>query len=269
MDEVLDGIRQAKINATEFCTNFFPDHARLQAWIAHGDLSLLAADNRCTFFLRKDRSSWRLYFCAAHTIALKEEAAKLTQWITEPVVVDLVGRETDSTSIVELLQSVGFLQCGSLQRLSRAAIFEEQLENPRCPPVDEAEMPDAMCTLRLIEDTFDQHAEQLPTLYEIELAIAQREILLARREGQIAGLLFFERQGFSSTVRFWVVASEYQGTGVGSSLMTAYFRKQKAVRRFTLWVNKLNTKAIQKYRHYGYVPDGLIDYVLVNGATQL
>ena len=268
IDEVLDGIRHSKAHATEYCTNFFPDQGRLQTWIAYGDLSRLAGDRRSTLFLRKDRDFWRLYFCAADFTALREEAEKLMQWITRPVVADLVGRETDSSNIVELLQSVGFRECGSLRRLARAMVLEELPENPGHLLVDEARMPDAMCILHLIEGTFDRHAEQLPTSYEVELAIAQQQILLARRDERIVGLLFFERQGLSSTVRFWVVAPEFQGTGVGASLMTAYFRRQKTVRRFTLWVNKLNTNAIEKYRHYGYVPDGLIDHVLVNGASQ-
>jgi ribosomal protein S18 acetylase RimI-like enzyme len=87
---------------------------------------------------------------------------------------------------------------------------------------------------------------------------------VVKRDGVLAGLLFFETHGLASTVRFWVVAEEFRALHVGSALMSNYFRSQDTVRRFTLWVNACNTNAIQKYRHYGYEPDGLVDHVLTN-----
>ena len=81
---------------------------------------------------------------------------------------------------------------------------------------------------------------------------------------QIAGLLFFETQGFTSTLRFWAVATEYRDLKFGSALMREYFTTQNAVKRFVLWVAADNLNAVQKYGHYGYKPDGLVDYVLAN-----
>jgi hypothetical protein len=46
--------------------------------------------------------------------------------------------------------------------------------------------------------------------------------------------------------------------------MRYYLATHGAVRRFILWVTVSNENAVQKYRHYGYAPDGLIDDVLVN-----
>jgi ribosomal protein S18 acetylase RimI-like enzyme len=100
--------------------------------------------------------------------------------------------------------------------------------------------------------------------YEIESAIENRQVLAARREGVLAGLLFFETQGLASTVRFWTVAEKFRDCRVGSALIQHYFQTHGAVRRFTLWVNSNNENAISKYRHYGYAPDGLVDQVLAN-----
>ncbi len=47
-------------------------------------------------------------------------------------------------------------------------------------------------------------------------------------------------------------------------LMRHYLESHGGVRRFTLWVAAVNQNAIEKYRHYGYAPDGLVDQVLVN-----
>ena len=130
--------------------------------------------------------------------------------------------------------------------------------------IEFAVVPDAKAVLELLERAFDRFGEQLPAQYEIESAIQAQQVLVARRQGDIAGLLFFETQGFSSTLRFWAVATEHRALKVGSALMRHYFATQNAVKRFVLWVAADNVNAVQKYGHYGYKPDGLVDYVLVN-----
>lgn len=77
-------------------------------------------------------------------------------------------------------------------------------------------------------------------------------------------MLFFETQGFTSTLRYWLIAPEYRLQGVGSGLMHRYFDDNPAIRRFLLWVITANANAIGKYEHYGFVPDGLVDHVLAN-----
>ena len=65
-------------------------------------------------------------------------------------------------------------------------------------------------------------------------------------------------------IRYWMVAEPFRALRLGSALMQHYFNMQGAVRRFVLWVNADNTNAIEKYRHYGYAPDRLVDHVLAN-----
>src|SRR5262249_62351967 len=109
----------------------------------------------------------------------------------------------------------------------------------------------------------DRFADQLPTPYEIEAAITARQIFIIKQNGEIAALLFFETQGLTSTIRYWLVASQFHSRGFGSALIRHYFVTPPAVRRFMLWVTATNENAIQKYQHYGYKPDGLVDHVLV------
>jgi ribosomal protein S18 acetylase RimI-like enzyme len=127
-----------------------------------------------------------------------------------------------------------------------------------------ADIADRDGILGLLNRSFDPYADQIPTPYEIEAAIASRQILAIKCDGSLAALLFFETQGFTSTVRYWVVAEEFQSRGFGSALIRHYFAAQGAVRRFILWVTVDNDNAVQKYRHYGYQPDGLVDHVMVN-----
>ena len=83
--EVTDAVNQARTGDGEYCSNFFPSTRRLQGWITHSELF---CDSRgdVTFFWRKDRGFWHLYFCAANPAALQRAMAALPMLRTEPVV---------------------------------------------------------------------------------------------------------------------------------------------------------------------------------------
>jgi ribosomal protein S18 acetylase RimI-like enzyme len=180
---------------------------------------------------------------------------------TGRVVTDLVGNETTLSHLLPPLEQAGFRRYTRLQRMARIGRPESIAGGPQ---IGFAEKADCQAVLGLIENSFDRHGEQLPMLYEIESAVESRQVLAATHDGELAGLLFFETQGLASAVRFWAVAEKFRALKVGSALIQHYFKTQNSVRRFTLWVNSGNENAIQKYRHYGYAPDGLVDQVLAN-----
>jgi ribosomal protein S18 acetylase RimI-like enzyme len=262
--EALAALRDAKAGATDFRTNFFPSEAKLQGWIDHSEL-FSDVHEGATFFLRKDRDFWHLYFCAASPDALQSQAAKLSILMAEPVVTDVVGNQPALEELLARLESVGLRRYARLQRMARAQLREPS-PSPATgdSPVVCADKADCSAILALIESAFDRCAEQLPQLYEIESAVDHRQVLVAKRDQAVAGLLFFETQGLASSIRFWAVARQFHSLGIGSLLMRHYFGTQSAVRRFTLWVNTVNENAITKYGHYGYAPDGLVDHVLAN-----
>jgi len=259
--QVFDAVQSAKAGAPAFCTNFFPVESKLRGWIDHGEL-FAELRNGATFFFRKDRDFLRLYFCAADVAALQREMVARPCVQTERVITDLVGKGPALDDLASAIESAGFRRHTLLQRLVRAAGPESAADGP---PVGFAEKADSQAVLRLIESLFDHYGEQLPTLYEIESAVASRQILAARSNGKLAGVLFFETQGLASTIRFWAVAETFRDLKTGSALMRQYLKIHDAVRRFTLWVNANNENAIRKYRHFGYAPDGLIDRVLARG----
>ena len=258
--QVFNAVQRAKAGATAFCTNFFPVESKLLGWINHGELSGELHDG-VAFFFRKDRDFLRFYFCAADTAVLQREIAAWSGLKTERVVTDLVGNESAVNNLLSALEPAGFRRHTQLQRLARMGRSEPAAGGP---PVGFAEKADGGAVLGLIENTFDRYSEQLPMLYEIESAIESRQILMVRCDGELAGLLFFETQGLASTVRFWAVAEKFRDLKTGSALIRHYFKIHDSVRRFTLWVNAGNENAIQKYRHYGYAPDGLIDHILAS-----
>ena len=261
--EVFDAIQQAKTGAPDFRTNFFPVQSKLQSWIDQGGLTSHRR-NGATFFFKKDRDFRHFYFCAADLPALRREIPLLDEFKTEPMVTDVVGHGPALEELLAALRSSGFRNYTKLQRMMRPATQNEASPTSHTVEVIEAGPSDSRAVLNLIESAFDRYGEQLPSPDEIQSAIDARQILMVKRDGAIAGLLFFETQGVSSAVRFWVVAEKFRALRVGSALMLHYLNLHPAVRRFTLWVNTANNNAIRKYEHYGYKPDGLVDHILAN-----
>lgn len=261
--QVFDAIQKVKINAPGFCTNFFPLERKVQGWIDHAELFEEIRDG-VAFFLRKDRGFWHLYFSAASGESLKRELAILPVLKKEPVVVDVIGNEDAVKDLSSLIEPEGFQPYQKLCRMARSNQAALQASGAVSAPAGYASRPDASAILELLYRSFDRYAEQLPMLYEIEAAIDGRQILVAKRERKLAGLLFFETQGLTSMVRYWLVDEAFRAFRFGSALMQRYFAVQQTVRRFILWVLADNENAIQKYQHYGYAADGLVDLVLAN-----
>lgn len=266
--QVFDAMQQAKRDAPAFCTNFFPTQGRLQGWIDHNAL-LVEERAGAVFFLRRDHEFWHLYFCAADVPALRRELAVFPSVKSEPVAIDLIGKEGALDSLLSAVEFAGFRRYCRLLRLARSGEPVEPAQSfPADAQVQWGDPTDVPAILELLEASFDRYADQLPMPYEIQAALAARQIQVVKCDGTLAALLYSETQGFTSTVRYWVVAERFRAQRLGAALMRQYFASNPAVRRFILWVTADNENAVGKYRHYGYAPDGLTDHVLLNAMIR-
>jgi len=266
--EVFDAVQKAKAGASAFATNFFPVERKLQGWITHAEM-LVERHNDAVLFLRKDRDFWHLYFSAANPEALQWAIGSSAMVKRERIVTDLVGNEPGIKGLITVLEAVGFHPYHRLFRMARLAHSSPTDVSLDGTTVLFAEKSDSGAIFDLIFRSLDRYAEQLPALHEIEAAAANRQILMVKCDGELAGLLFFETQGLTSTVRYWLVAERFRARRFGAVLMRRYFAIHLTVRRFILWVMTGNEDAIKKYRHYGFSPDGLVDHVLTNGMIRL
>ena len=267
VDEVFAAIQQVKTAAPAFCTNFFPVQKKLQDWIAHGELTGESREG-AAFFFREDRDLQHFYFCGGSVAALESGIGGVAALKTERVVTDLVGSESTLKDMMGCLENAGFRRYSQLQRMARAAHSSQPPVSGADVPVVFAEASDKQAILDLLEKSFDHYADQLPTAYEIEATIEAKQIFAIKCGEELAAILFYETQGFTSTVRYWVVAERFQSKRLGASLIRHYFATQSAVKRFVLWVTAANENAVKKYQHYGYAADGLIDHVLANKMIQ-
>lgn len=261
--EVFDAIQRAKTGATAFTTNFFPNLQKLEDWINRREL-FVEASQRTALFLRQDRDFWHLYFSAANEGELEKAVIALPALRTERLAVDLIGVKRTIQPMLSVLELVGFRRYKNLYRMARPAGPAPAQTACTDYRIDFARRADSELLLDLISQSFDRYAEQLPTLSEIQMATEARQILSARRDTAIAGLLFFEDHGFTSTIRYWLVSPSFRQAGFGSALMSSYLKRPTSVRRFILWVLADNNHAIAKYHQHGFAADGLLDYVLTN-----
>jgi hypothetical protein len=242
--------------------------SKVETWIEHETLSLITGQG-AVFFLRKDRDFQHLYYCAADLPALERELTAQAQITSGRITLDLVGSEAAIQPQIDVLQKLGFKPHTKLVRLTRAAQSSATATPPQLEKkfslvvADERDSPEI---LKLIETCFNPYADQLPASYELQEAIADRQVLIVKQDGKIAGALFFETQGLTSTVRYWVVAEAFRSQHLGSALMHRYFKTQDSVVRFVLWASAANTEALAKYEHYGYKPDGLMDQIMTSAA---
>jgi len=262
--EVGDAVNRARTGSTGYCSNFFPSPQKLQSWITHGVLFCDQHDGMA-FFFRKDRDFWHLYFCAANPTVLQQAVAAHTMLKNEPVVLDLIGKKPALAEMTAWFEPAGFRIYNHLFRMARTVVTETPLlKTDLDSRVVVASQADSHSILDLLLRSFDSRAEQIPTLYEIETAVAAGQIRVVHDAGMLAGLLYFETQGITSILRYWLIVPGFRAQGLGACLMHRYFAEHPAVRRFLLWVVAANTDAIRKYEHYSFVPEGLVDYVLAN-----
>ena len=268
VDRVFTVIQRVKSSAPAFCTNFFPVPQKLQNWIDHGEL-FYEHRPEAAFFFRTDRDFWRVNFCATNGEALKRELMALPDVKMKPMIMDLIEREAVSDSLVPVLETTGFRLYTRLRRLARlgSASDSQRLSAGDLQPVY-AGNDDARVVFDMLNSSFDRYAEQLPTMHEIEAAISNRQILVMKHLQTLAGLLYFETQGITSAIRYWVVAEKFRALHYGSALMRAYFAAHAVIQRFNLWVLADNQPAILRYQHFGYVSDKLVDHVLVNNLIR-
>ena len=259
--QVFDAIGGVKSSASAFCTNFFPVQKKLESWIEHGEL-FADIQSGAAFFFRQDRDLWHLYFSASDAGTLQQQAGTLNELRDLPVTTDLVGNESALATVIGALEPVGFRRYGQLQRMARIA--QPTTGEPVASEIIFGDRTDVGAVVSLLESAFNRFADQLPTAYEIEAALADRQILVIKSAGTLAAMLYFETQGLSSTLRYWAVAEPFRLQRLGAALMRRYFDSHASVRRFILWVASANRNAVAKYEHYGYKADGLIDHILAN-----
>lgn len=254
-------IREVKQIGPRFATNAFFSPDKIEHWTQTGVVHGLASEG-CLLLLRKDADFLRLYYYAANYEALRQALFILRSEATEDVICDLVGRQLDIDALASIFEQGGFRRYAALCRLVKTLSSQQE------SVVDDAEVvmaraEDVAAVSDILNTAFDRYAEQIPTLSEIAQAVQNANLLLVRRGGKIAGLLHYESVGVTGTVRYWYVDSAFRNQGLASRLLRSFFSRCPQAKRAILWVMKDNENAIVRYKHFGFIAEGLTDQIML------
>lgn len=261
IDEIYRAKNIVKDNGENFFTNLYVKDNSLIQWILRGQIYYFSSNNNL-FILRLRKEFWHLYFWTNDLEIFSKELLCLTEKINSLISVDLLrrGGGQDNERLVSCLLKSKFTKYISLTRMSCVKNPSEKKETDVSWT---AELSDVYEVEKIIYENMNPLCEQIPDIEEIASAIYNRQILVARSNLEIAAILFFERKGISSTLRFWAVRKKYQGQGFGKMVYERYISTNADARRWLLWVRDDNLKVKQIYQRYGMNFDDLYDSVWV------
>jgi len=243
-------------------TNWFAAPERVDEWIARGSLATLQGE-RAVLIFRRDNGFWRVYHVAADMVALSQILSEVCggHEINGVLTTDLVGRATDLEGVAGIYRERGFSDHNCLIRMSRA-IPAQSVEGCTEGVVfaSPEDVEEASAFLRRL---LDPYTDQIPEEAEIREAAVRRNLLLVRHRKALGGLLLFETVGITSHLRYWYVDDGARNQGIGARLMHRFLSLTQASKRLILWVVRDNHDAIEKYRHYGFQPEALVDRIMI------
>ncbi len=245
-----------------FITNFYTDVFKHGIWIKKEAL-FFEKSGDTLFLIKKNETFWNIFYCST-TISELSEALDYfkTNYPTQIMMVDVVGTDEQSASIIKMLTEKNYTDYSSLVRMSRITPrdnIEYKNEN-----LCYADVADADEILKILTKYFDARCEQIPYIEELKEYAEKNCIILYKEVSRILGFVVFESNANTHYLRYWFVYPEYRDKKIGSILLNRFFHEGRSTRRQLFWVMTNNDNAIKRYRHYGFAEENLFDYVMSN-----
>jgi ribosomal protein S18 acetylase RimI-like enzyme len=243
-------------------SNFYPEVDKVNSWISHGQLSKIDL-GETVVFLRKETAFSYMYYCSASLESLNKALFQLKSITGDMLlVVDIIGKNPDIQPITSVFNKNGYYVYTILNRMSRSTTAEET--SNASPLLLKADLSHADAISGLLHHYFDPIAEQLPTFDEIKKWIEVNHLILMVEDGEILGFVIFDIIGVTSYLRYWFVHPQHRNRKIGSTLLNEYFNCSSNTKRQLFWVIQSNENAINRYLHYGFQPENLIDHIVTN-----
>jgi hypothetical protein len=259
--EISEGVEKIKNLNNRFITNFFLNETKITQWIEDQTLFSIESSHSI-FILRKHMDFLYLYYISAGFSELFRDLQDFQLIPETDLVVEIVSKNGDLDQISPGFQTQGFVHHETLKRMSmmkNSTVDKSEMT----AGINFASLSDSEHVLDFLLKRLDKYSEQIPEIKEIYAAILNKNILLSKTDGEIAGLLYFEKTGFTSHLKEWLVNEKYRNNSIGSKLIKSYFYLCENCNRFILWVKENNADAISKYEHYGYRMENLKDIIMV------
>lgn len=242
-----------------FITNFFLDPVKHGLWIAKGDCYTECIGSTL-FIIKRSPSFWNVFYCST---THEEFGADLSAFIAvhsaSTMMFDIVGRDLQCQSMVELFISKGCKEATSLVRMTRMTTPMEYTPDNSIRKATENDIQEVS---HLLHTYFDEQTEQIPYDEELLEYARQGHVLVCEQEGKMTGFLIYELSVTTIYLRYWFTHPDYRDKKVGSRLLRRFFEEGKDTKRQLFWVIRTNENAIKRYRHYGFTEENMYDYVM-------
>jgi len=260
-DLVLKEINSVKSASRNFVTNYYLNKDSLEFWLRR-KCFFFDKIGETSFFYRKDQDFFHLFYISPAYEELGRSLGVLAGR-DEILVADIVAKPGEIDSILSVFFKNSFHPYITLQRMYKTtAMGREKYEFHN--EITYAFKGDEETIHDILISGVDRYAEQIPSVEELTLEIRNKNIILIKKEGVIAGFVHYNIKGLTSHLRYWFVNPDFREQRIGSKLLRSYFSLTPQAIRFILWVIQTNDNAIKRYFHYGYVLDNLTDTVLIN-----
>lgn len=257
----IEQLRQlvAEARKQRFITNFFFDPDKHSVWITRGDCYTEQV-GETLFIIRCDKFFWNVFYSSTSLEKLTMDLRLLfAEYSNQTMMFDVVGKEIQCLTIVEMMKEHGCKVATSLVRMTRVGEPFDYCPDSTVRAATSEEVP---LVRDLLHQYFDAQLEQLP--YEEELLDFARQghMLVCEENGVIAGFLLYELNATTLYPRYWFTNPAFRDKRIGSRLFRKVFEEGRSTKRQILWVIRTNENAIKRYRHYGFKEENMYDFVL-------
>jgi ribosomal protein S18 acetylase RimI-like enzyme len=249
-----------RLKSKEMKTNFFMTEFQFNQLQAENKIQVYKTDKAC-FLLIHDLGFKRLYFIVPNVKELKPFLEFLKVGNHSEISVETVGNSNYIKEIKDIFIQNGFYEYSSMVRMSkiRNEVIKVDFENIHLLTIDKKKEFHG-----LYEKYFDKFVERIPTSEEIFNFIEQKNAYYYSDSHEIQGFIVFEPHGITSHLRYWFVHPNYRDKKIGSKLIQLFFNIGKNIKRELFWVIQSNENAIKRYKHFGFIEEGMYNLILIN-----
>lgn len=243
-----------------FITNYFYNEFKSDFYIKNNRLFYDEISDSI-FIIRKHLDFNYIYFISNDSKALNKSLQEFLMKNRNTYVVEIIGKGESQNDIYQIFIDNKFSLQETLIRMSK--IYNADQSTQYADPLIFATLKDTDIIFKFLNNNLDKYSEQIPTVEEVRMMINSNYVLIIKKDQDIAGLLYFEKEGSISHLREWHVNKEFREMKIGSKLLKTYFELSAECNRFILWVKENNANSIKIYEHYGYKKELINDKILV------
>ena len=259
-DGIIGKIDALRRGNKDFVTNSFFPAQQLKSLVDSGNTTAKASNEAVIILLEEERLT-RLYFYAASFDSLRHIPLLMPEYKNKAVIADIVGKNHHAAKLAAGVEEHNFSKYRELIRMNRK---NEEVMQGTVSDVILAGSDDIDEIMDILYGEFDIFVSRLPTRQKLQEAVTKGGITVVRQLGKIAGLAYFEKPGERLKYLYQIaVHRDFRGKGVADELLKHEFVNTPMGTIFQLWVEADNKYALNKYREYGFIPDGLVDYIML------